>query len=343
MAHRLSTIGLLVPAATLALSCSGSRATGPSSTPPPAGPSVAAGTAFTVRSGETDEAVAGATITLAAVSPAGAFTTSYTTDGAGQFRLDRTVLLSTQPLLDITAPGFLARATLLRQEEPALTLWPSSSQTGLDEGFSSTIAYSSSSCPAVSTGQASLRKLPSSATRAQIVLSDALREATGVEAAQQLAITRLNLALGDGPQFELATTAAAGGLTFAAELDPTNSTCVDDGLLHAVTQLNLNGLNVVGGRIVYCSIGAARSATLSLHELGHATGLYHSASTSDVMYCSSGRPANFSSRERLVMRLARQRRSGNRWPDNDRLANPLLISAEGQVERIACSDMDRSR
>jgi len=276
------------------------------------------------------------------MSSGGAFTASYTTNGDGQFRLDRTVLLSSTPLLDITASGFLARTTILRQDEPTLTLWPSSSQTGLDEDFSSTIAYSPSGCPALNTGQSNLRKLQLSVTTAQVVLSDALRD-PAVEAAQQLAVTRLNLALGDGPRFELAPAAASGGVSFSAELDPANPTCVDDGLLHAVTQLTVNGFNVVGGRITYCSIGAARSATLVLHELGHTTGLYHSSSTSDVMYCSAGRPANFSSRERLVMKLARQRRAGNRWPDNDRLAASLLIVPEGQVERIACTETDRSR
>ena len=43
------------------------------------------------------------------------------------------------------------------------------------------------------------------------------------------------------------------------------------------------------------------------------------------------------------MKLARQRRSGNRWPDNDRLANPLLIVPDGQVERIACTETERPR
>jgi hypothetical protein len=41
------------------------------------------------------------------------------------------------------------------------------------------------------------------------------------------------------------------------------------------------------------------------------------------------------------MKLARQRRSGNRWPDNDRQAGTLLVEPEGQIERVACSETDR--
>jgi hypothetical protein len=343
MPTRDSLTVLLLAISIMCLSCSGSRSTAPSTTPPPEVPSIAAGTAFTLRSAATDELVPGAGVALSALSLNGAFSASYTTNGAGQFQLDRPVLMSSRPLLEITAPGFLLRSTVLRLDEPTITLWPSSSPTGLDEDFSATIGYSSSVCPAANTSQAVLRKLLSSVATAQVVLADALRADSAAAAAHTQAVSRLNLALGDQLQFEVTTAATAGAVVFTADLDPTQASCVDDGLLHAVTQLSLSGFNIVGGRVSYCSIGAARSATLVLHELGHTTGLYHSASTSDVMYCSAGRPLNFSSRERLVMKLARGRRSGNRWPDNDRQASTLLVEPEGRMERIACSEANHGR
>ena len=80
---------------------------------------------------------------------------------------------------------------------------------------------------------------------------------------------------------------------------------------------------------------------LVLHELGHTLGLYHSSSTADVMYCSSGRPFNFSPRETLTMKLVRQRRTGNRWPDNDRMASSPASLHSGDREVIACGERPR--
>lgn len=321
----------------LALGCggSGSPPTGPSPEP-----SFANGTVITVRSGETEQPVSGVTIALSGQSAAGAFTASFNTNGAGQFALDRAVLRSPSPLMELTAPGFLVRSTLLRPDETTVTLWPSESGNGLDETFSSTTVYSTSACPAVNTGDAVLRRIGASTGVIQVTFGPTLQDAAA-EAAHRLAIARLNDAIGGSPRYEFNATPGTGP-TFVAEIDPNAATCTaGPETLRAATFLNFANGYITGGRLVYCTVAAARSANLVLHELGHTYGLRHSASTSDVMFCSGGRPATFSARERLVMSLVRQRRAGNQWPDNDRQAITSLGIVTGGVEVTACGDWPR--
>ena len=296
---------------------------------------MAAGTIVSVRSGESNQPVSGATISLSGLSPEGTFSAAFSTDAAGQFRLDRTVLLSSTPQLGVIAPGFLVRSTILRADETTSTLWPSSSPTGLDDVFSSTVVYSNATCPAVNTGQSTLRKVSAAAGTVQVSFESSLQDSTAENAHRQ-AIARLNTALGGALQYQFTTTPGPG-VSFTAGIDSNASTCTaGPELLRAATVLNTLSGNIVGGRLVYCSVDAARSVNLVLHELGHTFGLRHSASTSDVMYCSTGRPNLFSTRETLVMRLMGQRRSGTRWPDDDRLTSGPLTRSRQQTEVIAC-------
>ena len=129
------------------------------------------------------------------------------------------------------------------------------------------------------------------------------------------------------------------GVTFTADINSNHSTCTaGPEPLRAATELTFGtDGNIVGGRLIYCTVNAARSAGLVLHEIGHTLGMYHSPAAADVMYCTTGRPVDFSSRERLVMKLMRLRRSGNRYPDNnDRQAfSPLTVHANA-TNTIMC-------
>jgi hypothetical protein len=295
---------------------------------------MAAGTVFALRSGETSQPVAGATVALSGLSPAGAFSTAFATDSAGQFRLDRTVLLSSTPLVELTAAGFLVRSTILRRDETTMSLWPASSPTGLDDVFSSAAVYSLATCPAVNTGTALLRKMLSSVASVDVSFDSTLQDAAAENAHRQ-AISRMNSALGGLPQYQFTTTAGQG-VSFTAGIDAGAATCTaGPEPLRAATVLNVANGSIVGGRLIYCSVEAARAVNLVLHELGHTFGLRHSLSSSDVMYCTTGRPASFSSREALVMKLIGQRRPGTRWPDNDRDTSGPLTRAS-QTEVIAC-------
>jgi hypothetical protein len=318
----------------LAGGCGGSE---PSPASPSGRLSFAQGATVTLRSGETGQPVPGVSVSLAGETQAGAFTASYTTDAEGRFALDRTVFQSPAPLIDVNAPGFLARSTSLREGDTTVTLWPAVAGNGLDETFSSTTVYSAATCPAVNTGQAALRRPGASTGVVQVSFGPTLQDAVA-EAAHRQAVARLNDASGGTPRYEFVS-APGTGASFVAEIDPNAATCTaGPEPLRAATFITSSNGYVTGGRLVYCTVGAARSANLVLHELGHTLGLYHSSSTSDVMYCSTGRPDTFSSRERLVMSLVRQRRAGNRWPDNDRQATTSFGLGTGGVEVIACGD-----
>ena len=322
---------------------SGSSPTGPTNpapSPPVSGPAISTGTVVSLRSAETDEPVAGASISLSGQSPTGGFTATYTTDTAGHFTLDRAVLLSSEPLLEAIAPGFLTRSTILRPDEITLSLWPASNSTGLDEAFSSEIVYSASTCPAMNTGLSPLRKPASSAGTIHVSLGPDLQDAAAVTAHGQ-AVARLNAALAGSPRYELADSPGTG-VSFTAVIDPSHATCTaGPEPLRAATQLTFANGNISGGRLVYCTVGAARAVNLVLHELGHTFGLYHSSSTADVMYCSIGRSSQFSPRETLIMKLMRQRRSGNRWPDNDRQTSAPLTLPASATEVITCGGILR--
>jgi hypothetical protein len=292
----------------------------------------------TLRSGETDQPVAGARVAISGQSQAGSFNSNYTTDASGQFALDRAVFLTPTPLVEASAAGFVVRVTLLKQDETTISLWPSSSPTGLDDEFSSTVAFSGSSCPAVNNGQAPLRRASVSAPVVQVTFGPTLQDAAA-ETAHQIALTRLNTATAGAPRYEFTSSPSPGGVVFTAEIDPAAATCTaGPEPLRAATALGFTNGNINGGRLIYCTVDAARSVALVMHELGHTVGLYHSASTADIMYCSAGRPVQFSQRERLVMKLLRLRRSGTRWPDNDRTTTSPAVSPSGATEVIACGD-----
>jgi hypothetical protein len=181
----------------------------------------------------------------------------------------------------------------------------------------------------------------SAAGTVQISFGSTLQDAAA-QSVVQGAITRLNGALGGSPTYESTTSPSANAITFVANVDSSAPSCVNDGLLHAVTFLTFTTEgNINGGRLAFCTLPAARLANLVLHELGHTIGLYHSSSTSDVMYCSAGRPNDFSARERLAMKLMRERRSGTKWPDDDRSAFAVLSLRPNYVERIACAERPR--
>ncbi len=304
-----------VVVAVCAVSCGGGSSTvAPSSSIP--APSVS----LSIVSGETGTPVGGARFliagqTLVADQAGQVATPAGTADGA---------------LVDIVAAGFLDRQTVLRSTEPRITLWPSSSPSGLDPDFSSTLVYSSAGCPTQSAPTQVLRRHATS-TRTVVVVS--LRD-EAADAALSEAIRRLNSATGGVPGYVLSANPPGSGVVFAVQVDPAAATCTAGSEpLRAGTTVNLSDGVIVGGNMTFCTLAAARDLRLVLHELGHTYGLFHSSSVSDVMWCTAGRPADYAPREVLAMGLMRQRRVGNRWPDNDRSASASLGWRE---ERTSC-------
>jgi hypothetical protein len=205
---------------------------------------------------------------------------------------------------------------------------------------SSALVYSNSTCPAQNTGRAGLIRIMSSIGEARVSFTGSLADSRA-QLAHERAIARLNALLGGSPQFVFASGVPAGRGVFTVEIDPTHSTCTaGPEPFRASASVSLTNGQITGGRLTYCTVDAARSERLVLHELGHAVGFRHSPSPADVMYCTTGRPADFSPRERLTVSLMKQRRPGNRWPDSDREATaPLSGFMAEQV--TTCGDRDR--
>jgi hypothetical protein len=301
--------------AVCAVSCGGGSSTvAPSSSTP--APSVA----LFVVSGETGAAVGGARFliagqTLIADQAGQVATPAGTADGA---------------LVDIVAPGFLDRQTVLRSAEPRISLWPTSSPSGLDPDFSSTLVYSAAGCPTQNAPSQVLRRHATSTTTVFVTgLLDGPAENVYTEA-----LRRLNAATGGIPRYVISADRPTSGVVFTVQIDPAAATCTAGSEpLRAGTTVTLSDGVIVGGTMTFCTLAAARDLRLVLHELGHTYGLFHSSSVSDVMWCTAGRPADYAPREVLAMALMRQRRVGNRWPDNDRSASASL---GWQEERTSC-------
>lgn len=83
---------------------------------------IPAGATISFTSGETNQPVAGAVVTVAGHH--------YVTDSAGTVVLGRTLAVADKPLVDVVADGYLDRQTVLRKTTDArFSLWPSTSSS----------------------------------------------------------------------------------------------------------------------------------------------------------------------------------------------------------------------
>jgi hypothetical protein len=90
--------------------------------------------------------------------------------------------------------------------------------------------------------------------------------------------------------------------------------------------------DIATAKIVYCQSRWARDLNTVVHELGHVLGLQHSPSQADVMYCYAGRGVETpSASEIAILSLLDARRSGTRFPDNDRNAQGASLAGSQQI------------
>ena len=294
----------------------------PVATPPP--DSIAAGSVLQVVSGETAAPIDGATVTIAGKS--------YTS-AAGRITLQERVPLRSE--VGVVAPGMLERHTLVR--DPAMTsfaLWPTSSATGMNEGYTQAIVYTSG-------GDLSpLRRLMHGTTRVAVVLSADLQTDAEAVAAHQEAADRMTAASGGGVIYALATQAPTSGVWVEAKLGNGDQYCDQENILAYEQDFTSNG-EIVRARIVYCDYRVPRTSTVS-HEMGHTFGLGHSPDKAELMYAyyNGHGGVDFSARESLEMRLMLQRPAGNVFPDDDRTAAAATAAAE-RVHTTICRTSPR--
>jgi len=271
-------------------------------TPPP--DNLAPGGVIQVVSAEDASPIDGATVTIAGKS--------YTSAG-GRITLQERVPLRSE--VDIVAGGMLERRTLVR--DAAMTtfaLWPSRSPTGMDEGYTQALVYTSD-------GDFSpLRRLTRGTARVAVVLSADLRADAEAVAAHQEAADRMTAAAGGRVVYALATQAPATGVWVDAKLGSGDPYCDEEYILAYEQDYTRNG-EIVRAAIVYCDYKVARTATAS-HEMGHTFGLCHSPDKAELMYAyyNGHGGVDFTPRESLEMRLMLQRPAGNVFPDDDRAA-----------------------
>ena len=282
-----------------------------------------AGTTITVVSGETAEAVGGARLVVAG--------RTLQADGRGQATLTEAV--SVGSLVDVVAAGFLDRQTLVRSDRlTRYVLWPRTSASGVDETFTAEIVYTAGTLTPPASGSTPLRRLRAGTTRAYLVVSEQIHIDDGANAAHEAAVNAINEALRGRVVYALAPSRPSEGVVFESRVDPNDQDC-QGGQVRAFATVFLTGSEITGGRMVFCGLDAARTATVA-HELGHTFGLQHSPDTRELMYMafSASRNARFGDRESLAMQLLLERRGGNRFPDSDR---DVSTSAERTLT-IAC-------
>lgn len=299
----------------------------PAPVAPTAAPTPRAPATLVVVSGETGQPVSGASVVIAGQT--------LRADASGQVAVPSTS--SVGAFVDLVSPGFLDRQTLLREgaAPPRVTLWPSTSlASGLDQHFTATLVYTSTSDGSLIGGQA-MRRIRAGTTAVYVVLSANLQSDAESVSWHQLGADSIVAATGGKVIYQLSASPPAGATVINVSYDPSNAGCT--GTVRGFSSARTAGGEIVGGTIVYCAADAPRSGTV-VHELGHSFGLFHSPNRQDVMFPTfvSGRSEVYTPREALAMRLMMDRAAGTRFPDNDRETNGVGALADG-VHVIRCA------
>lgn len=263
---------------------------------------------------------------------------SYTTNGLKEITLTQSVGIGS--FLDIVAPGYLNRQTLLRSaDERRFTLWPRTSASGLTEQLTQELVYTEPGNAPGGVGSplggAPLTRIDPSIMRIAVGAPTLALVSSGVAA---IAAATNTLTAATGGQITYVPGLSGGDGRIDIVIDPSRLPSGSSAAANAT--YNSSGY-IIGGTITVrdgacltspCDITAARSNGVTIvrtlvHEMGHLLGFNHTASSS-VMNggCSTSpctltldtRIEDFNAAEKLLVKLMLQRRIRNRFPDNDR-------------------------
>jgi hypothetical protein len=261
--------------------------------------------AVTVANGETDQGVSGAQVTISG--------RPFTSDGAGAFAAPEPVLPDAP--VEITANGFMKRETLTRTDT-RFTLWPD--RSGFSSSFTQELVYHP--------GFVQDGKL--SRPRAGVFISFSAEVDADAQAAMREAAALLTAASEGRIPFSVGP-APPGSPSILVKIDGSHSFFAQNpgAIAVAIVQIQGNFLGGPDGQLIFKDAGASRLKTLAAHELGHHYGLGHPTSQGAVMnpVIDSGR-SDYTSSEKLAIKMMALRRPGNAFPDNDR----AVVAASGE-------------
>jgi|JI6StandDraft_1071083.scaffolds.fasta_scaffold48327_1 hypothetical protein len=278
---------------------------------------------LTVTGGDTGKPIAGAQVVVAGVP--------LTTDANGQVR---PTSVPNGATIDIIAPGYLDRQTLLRTGADALSrfsLWPRQPLPQFNEDYTKALIYTSSSFGNEGASDP-LRRLASRTSQIRVVLPPEIASDSTAVFFHQFAADNMNTAVAGLFRYTVGAEALSGALSVPVSINPAGASCT--GTTAAYASVGSNGLGEITSiAITYCAARWARDGRVILHEMGHTLGLRHSTLRSDVMYPVVSIDV-FTERELLLMKLMYQRPPGNAFPDNDRSTAGLAAPRE---ETIVCA------
>jgi hypothetical protein len=250
--------------------------------------------AVSVVNGDTEQAVSGAQVTVSG--------RPFTSDGAGTFAAPDPTLPDAP--VEIAAGGFLKRETLMRTDA-RFTLWPE--RGDFPASFTQEMVYN----PAfIQDG-----KLSRPAGGVFIVFG------SGIEGDAQAAIREAASLLTAASGGRIPFTVGAGSPTITVSVDPSAAFFAQNPGAAAFALVPFVG-NVLGGadgKLTFKEAGFARIKSLAAHELGHHYGLGHPTGQPAIMNATvdPGR-SDYTSAEKLAIKMMALRRPGNAFPDNDR-------------------------
>lgn len=253
----------------------------------------------------------GQPVTGAGVSVAGA--AAVITNGAG----NATVSVTTGSDLRLEAPGFFVRNTLYRGD-PRLTLWPERADAGA--GFVNELVYNQ----LIADGA-----LTRPVVNVTFVPLGVLRGDAAIQAVHEHAAATLDAVVGDVIAYSVALTAPPGNLVIDVKVDGADPFLSQNPGLQAVTRILQQRNRIMSGNITFKTKADAGILQLVSHEMGHAFGLGHPSQAGLMSPATIGSFTDFTSAEKLEMRVMLQRLPGTRAPDDDRAASVSSASRTG--------------